>query len=75
MAGSSMNVRLKEGAGTSICQWAWLHHYLVTRNTWLAKLRETGAGWKARFTRIVASNEDIKRFLNIATILMSMVFS
>ena len=33
------------------------------------------AGWKALFTRIVASNEEIKRFLNIATILMSKAFS
>ena len=46
-----------------------------TRNTGLAKPREARAGWKALFTRIVASNEEIKRFLNIATILMSMVFS
>ena len=48
---------------------------LFTRNTLLAKPREAGAGWKALFTRIVASNEEIKWFLNIATILMSMVFS
>ena len=33
----------------------------ITRNTWLAKPREAGAGWKALFTRIVASNEEIKR--------------
>ena len=45
------------------------------RNTWLAKPREARAGWKALFIRIVASNELIKRFLNKATILMSMVFS
>ena len=32
-----------------------------TRNTWLAKPRVAGAGWKALFTRIVASNEEIKR--------------
>ena len=51
------------------------HFHLHTRNTWLAKPREAGAGWKALFTRIVAWNEEIKRFLNIATILMSMVFS
>ena len=37
---------------------------------------EARAGWKALFTGIVASNEEIKRFLNMqATILMSMVFS
>ena len=48
---------------------------IITRNTWLEKPRKAGAGWKDLFTRIVASNEEIKRFLNIATILMSMVFS
>ena len=37
------------------------------QHTWLAKPRKAGAGWKALFTRIVASNEEIKRFLNIAT--------
>ena len=53
----------------------YIYIYIYTRNTWLAKPREARAGWKALFTRIVASNEEIKRFLNIATILMSMVFS
>ena len=45
-----------------IMSWSFYFHY-------------SGAGWKALFTRIVASNEEIERFLNIATILMSMVFS
>ena len=36
---------------------------LPTRNTWLAKPCEAGAGWKALFTCIVAWNEEIKRFL------------
>ena len=39
------------------------------------KLAKQGLGGKALFTRVVASNEEIKRFLNIVTILMSMVFS
>ena len=51
-----------------------IFHFINTRNTLLAKPRKSRAGWKVLFTRIVASNEEIKTFLNIATILMSMVF-
>ena len=39
----------------------------------LRKSSNSGAGWKALFTRIVASNEKIKR--DIAFFFMSMVFS
>ena len=38
----------------------------------LQNLAKLGAGWKALFTR--SMNEEIKRFLNTVTILMSMVF-
>ena len=37
------------------------------------KPREAGAGWKPLFTRILASNKNIKR--GIGFFLMSMVFS
>ena len=33
----------------------------ITRNTWLANLAKLGLGGTALFTRIVASNEEIKR--------------
>ena len=41
-----------------------IYTYIYTRNTGLAKPHETGAGWKALFTRIVASNEEHSNYFD-----------